>query len=1136
MVSSIRAITAIICLVVLAAVSPASVSAANGTAAILQANLPGEDADLISFLSDTIGSAGYRVIKIGAEKIIDPEFLTTDNFDLLVVSNSANLPARATDSIDAYLKSGGRIIALDAPMWQSSLINADGRWMTREKYQQEKAGTLPEHLLFSFTPGEVKNWNRTSDRLENKAVYEAVENGPVPGYGALHVLLSDQQGWDTFRSPDASNQFQPGDTLTVLSAKGDANTKQLSVEWGEKDGSRWIATINLSTEWKQYILTPDDFKYWASNPGRGFNGDKFKPENAMYMTIGLAFSHTGFTPGRHEYWVGPVGTAKMTVDMQEVLNAKNPPAIDTLSPAYKLFNSTQVANLKVRDDQAIANQINLTVPASISSPHPRPKGGGFDKGRTWRWIPLIEASAKNGEWRGTPAVMTVHADGMYRGGIWASFGIHGSDWYKLPSVQKLIGQVAERMNNGVYMIDGGSNCYTYFADQSMKLGMKVANVSRINRPGMRGRVTVTDAKTGKSVVTREWVLDLQPEDDVTVSDSWKPSSWPKDGFTVTAVILDGEKIIDKVIHTAYAWTPKKVKEFITVKNGDFMLNGKRWRAHGVNYMPSSGIATEDGNYFEDWIGARSYDPEVIERDIRHIKDMGMNSVSIFVYHGAIRAQNIIDILRRLDNHGIKANVSLRPGTPIDFPWAQIKDMIEYCRFKDNDTVFAYDLAWEPAFGNKVRNELDTEWEQWVVERYGSIKNAEKDWGYSIPRKNGIVTNPADEQLMNGPWIRMVAAYRRFLDCLLYSRYSEARRLVRSIDPNHFVSFRMSEAGNPTFNYTGMIPYDFPYLSAAVDILEPEAYGRIGHWDNVKPGWFQYEYARWAAPKKPMLWAEMGKSVWDMSVMESTQSELDFQANYYNDFYRMMISSGADGVYSWWYPGGFRYGENSDYGIINPDGSDRPVTVVIRQNASKFLAGPAAKPVDTWLEFDRDKHTIGIAGAYTELKDRFWAAIDKGRVPGLKTAGTGTDSSNCPLIAVGNTPYNGSNPLKYLDGAFDLVEVQTANGRWTPVVKGGSIGVRIDRPVVARVTLTNLGEAAWLTPKTTKTGGVYLMVNDARMTQPVIQEKIPYQGTVRFEKIVLAPVGLKAKKDISFSLKASNRASFGEKFSFTLLPE
>ena len=73
----------------------------------------------------------------------------------------------------------------------------------------------------------------------------------------------------------------------------------------------------------------------------------------------------------------------------------------------------------------------------------------------------------------------------------------------------------------------------------------------------------------------------------------------------------------------------------------------------------------------------------------------------------------------------------------------------------------------------------------------------------------------------------------------------------------------------------------------------------------------------------------------MNRMAPDPKKLAFEGRYYADFYRMMIESGADGVFFWWYPGGFRLGENSDFGIINPDGTDRPATTVIRSEGPAF---------------------------------------------------------------------------------------------------------------------------------------------------------------------------------------------------------
>jgi hypothetical protein len=188
-------------------------------------------------------------------------------------------------------------------------------------------------------------------------------------------------------------------------------------------------------------------------------------------------------------------------------------------------------------------------------------------------------------------------------------------------------------------------------------------------------------------------------------------------------------------------------------------------------------------------------------------------------------------------------------------------------------------------------------------------------------------------------------------------------------------------------------------------------------------------------------------------------------------------------------------------------------------------------VDFWLEMDRDKHPDGIGAVYDEVKDKFWAAIADGKTPGLRTAGTGTDSATCPLMAVGNTPYNGNNPLKYLDGAFDVVEIQGADGRWIAVTKGGSVHVKAGQPVKVRATLTNLGEAAWLAKGI---GAVQLTLNGVAAVQSPLAATVPHQDSVTMAAEI-ALSGLKGESTLTLGLEAKSRAHFGEKFSFVLIP-
>lgn len=1067
-------------------------------AAVLRTGLPGEDTALLGALSTQLAGSGYQVAEIGFGELCDEAGLK--GFDLLAIPDGSALPAAAMKPVDAYLRLGGDVIALRTPIWQKSLVKMGGKWTTPEDYETEHRADPPEHVLVDFPENGISTWFRSTNAPEVETRYDTVPDGPSPGQRALHAAIPKLIGWDTIGVQKIDKPFADGHTLTVFSAKGGPNTTQLSIEWREKDGSRWIAVIPLTQHWKRYMLRPVDFRYWESVPARA--SDIFKPQNAAGVHIGLSFSHT-YTIGHgpHEYWVGPFGTAKMTAEIEQMLESSEPPRLDTLSPAYKLFDCSDVATLKVREEQRFANAPKLET-AATRSPHPRAGGGGFAKGRDWRWIPVVEAWSPKNEWRGAPVTLTVHADGPYKGGVWASFGITEADWYKSGGGLEMIGQVAARIKRGVFIIDGGSNFYTYFDGQPGTLGIRVVNLGREVANDLSATVTISEA--GQKVSMSDFSpLSLAAGSEKAVSQKWQPDNWPESGYRVTAEIISGGQVIDRVAHEAFVYRPKPEKQFMTTKDGQFVLDGKRWRMHAINYMPSSGVATEDGGYFEQWMGARSYDPEVIQRDLDHVKDIGFNSVSIFIYEASRDAQNLLDLLRRLEKMGLKANLSLRPGTIWEFNWAGTKSIIDYYKLWENDTVIAYDLDWEPMFRDyDFRKRWDADWEKWIIERYGSVESAERDWGCKAPRDaSGGITNPQSEyfgEKADKSGYVMVAAYRRFLDTLLYKKYSEWRRLVRGVDPNHLVSFRMAEAGNPTLR-GGWIAFDFPYLAGAVDFLAPEAYGRAGDWERVKPGWFVFEYARWAAPDKPMIWAEHGIHTWDASRMATSPKAVAAAEQGYENFYRLLVGSGASGIAHWWYPGGFRHGENSDYGIINPDGTDRGVTRIIRKRGSEYLNGPSAKPVDHWITIDRDAHPDGISAAYDAIKDEFWRAIDSGKTPGLRTEATGTDSTNCPLIAVGNVPCTGSNPPKYLDAAFDVVEVK--NG-------------------MARVTLTNLGEAAWSPmPGPDGKGAVYLVAGD---TEVPIPARVPRFGSVTL-KVELP------ESDVTMQMEAKGMARFGERY-------
>lgn len=1088
---------------------------------------------LAPLLKELLADTGYAVLEEDAQALCDPKSLT--EVSLLVLPDAKRLPMKAIEPVKAYLERGGNLLVLNAPAWRDRLIQIDGTWQTPEEYREQQATQPLQHVFLDFSRESMDTWRRSAYRMESPTTYKTVEDGPAPGMFALEVNLPEMEGWDSICRDFDQSPFPNGDTVTVFSARGGPKTNRLAVEWHERDGSRWIAVVPLTQSWQQFRLSPEDFNFWESVPARA-NGT-LNPANVDMIAFTLAYTHTGHLNGEHWFQVAQVGTASFEDSHQQVLENIPAPALEIVSPDYKFFEMSGVTSLAAADGQNMVAGASFPLPGAMMAMHPRPQAGGYGKDRSWRWIPLLEARAADGDLRGYPAAMFVHVDGDYKGGVWASFAIEDAAWYASEPCAAALKNVLARMKNDIFLVDGGAEFYTCFEEQELRLGATVTNTGKATSDDLSVRVTVKDAD-GTVLHAVSWSeLSFPGADTVPFEQSWKPERLPDGGCHVEADLYQGKTVLDHAEHDLYCWRPKEKPSFVTVQNGDFMLDGQRWRPHGVNYMPSSGIGTEWWHYFEQWIGAEAYDPKVIQRDLERCVAMGCNALSIFIYRESMETQNLLDLLRRMDALGLKANLSLRPGTPMDFPEDTVRELIEYYRLKDNDTVFAYDLAWEPQFRGAERDPFNPQWEAWIMERYGSLENAEKDWGCPVPRDDqGRVANYTPDMISgDGPWDKMIAAYRRFLDTLLYEKYSKARRFVQAIDPNHHVSFRMSMAGDPTdLNYTTIL-YDFAYLAGAVDILEPEAYGRIGPWEKVKPGRFTFEYGRWANPALPVLWAEAGVHVWDMSLMRPGEEALAFQAQYYADFYRMMMESGADGIFWWWYPGGFRVNEKSDYGIINPDGTDRPVTRVIREHAAAFIQAPAGNPVDTPFTFDRDRHKNGLTGIYTELKDDFWAAVADGKTPGLRTEATGTDSTNCPSIAVGDVPWNGNNPPKYLDAFFDVVELRCGEGNWKVVCTGDTIGVDA-LPVTLRLTITNLGEAALMPPEDAgnNLGGVYITCTG----DPEIAVPLPVR-LARFEhatvEVKLGDIPRDKNNAWTLGFDARGRTPFGSKFVLTLTP-
>jgi len=964
-------------------------------------DLPGSSVKVSGAVASAIRDAGYAPKEVTFEDLLHQGALSADNCKLLVFPQCGALPGSLQPIVLRYLQEGGRLIALGAPAWNSLLFrDKNGKWITPSQFSEKHALQPPAKVVFPFT-GNLDGWVRSTNTPASPASYTLTSvNAKGGGIGVLHAVISNLDGWDTFQSPALSvSPFSPGMTNTVFSARGGPRTIALAVEWQERDGSRWIATVPLSQKWGYYSLPPSAFKSWMNSPEKAAQG--FNPADAAVCRIGLAFTHTGTIGGRQEYWISEVGVGPSD-QTDNFTNIPSLTPLDTICPKYKFFPLHGEIRLSSDPGQDLVTY-PLTSPLSskgILSTSPRPSGAGFLKDRPWRWVSLIRATdARTGEWRGTPATLLLWAPGSpYAGGIWMAAAMQNPNFYLQPAFKRFLIQTAKRMRRNLFFLDAGAEYYTCLPGEAVRLGARLMNMGDEGTAAAIVRINVS-LRNGETIYERSWKVRV-PKGAITVCDtSWRSKkTFPSDGYVVTATLIERGEVIDRLSQSLYQYRPSAHPNYVKIRpDGHFYFNNRLWRINGVNYMPSSGIAQEDGDIFEHWMSRAAYDPVVVERDLKHIAKLGMNAVSIFIYRQNLESHNLIDILRRCRELHLHVYLSLRPGVldylhmetthPLQDAIHNFVTIIKRYHLNRDDTIFNYEVAWEPNFGDQQGRELmDPAWRKWVTAKYGDVRNAEQAWGELAPlNSSGELTNPSGAQLSGTDphAVKLVADYRHFLDQWLVDTYGAAAKAIHAIAPHQFVSFRMASAGNPEDDQRGGLPYQFEGLAHAVDFLAPECYGRVGSKEGDQGIVFEIAYARAAAPHKPVIWAETGVSAWNTATQSDDPSALEYQGFYYNTFYKLAMESGADGIFYWWYPGGFRVGENSDYGLINPDGTPRPSTEAVLHWGAKFLHAPAPRKPNKWFSFNRDDYPGGVYGVFQALRKPFFKAMQEGFRPGLR---------------------------------------------------------------------------------------------------------------------------------------------------------
>ena len=318
-------------------VRPARSLAGPGTqpprAAVFSESLPGFDPTLAQEISGQVQAVGYTTEFIGATVLTNPTALTARRYDLLVLPGARSLPMASAPAIQGYLQAGGDLLALGLPAWQSPLFQVKGQWMSRQTYEEAIAAQRAQHTIEDFHHADLKRWTRSAAgrRHRRSMSWRMPITARRCTCGSADCLAG------TPCSPRLlSGRFRRIRTLTCFRAKGGPLTRQLSLEWREDDNSRWIATVDLTPEWKDYALLPDRFKPWPV-PSPGEKRGHFQPARAVSCAVGLAWSHTALEGDKHEYWFADLGSAPNPFGDEGPPEGPQTPVLESVSPELPVF-------------------------------------------------------------------------------------------------------------------------------------------------------------------------------------------------------------------------------------------------------------------------------------------------------------------------------------------------------------------------------------------------------------------------------------------------------------------------------------------------------------------------------------------------------------------------------------------------------------------------------------------------------------------------------------------------------------------------------------------------------------------------------------------------------------------------------
>jgi len=982
---------------------------------------------------------------------------------VLLIPDITRFPMDWWKPLRSYMNHGGAVVFIGRNPFAERVKFVEGKPWTEA---QRVAGLIKQAKPVDGV-SSLSGWQHVNNSGEITGRVRLADV-PVPKWHGISVEVSAFDDWDMMILPDISRGSIPShfNEMTFYS-RGGKKTSRIVIECEEFDGSHWYYPLSLTHMWTPHALHEGAFIYSHGGVNRGGHKDGLSFSRIKKIAVGLSNRLASQFPGDHLFEISDIRFTTSSDSPDEVISW---PDIALLSPPFRYYNiqasAVQSKQLNHRFDLGFS---------AMQSPFPQSRGQGGEQGTPYRWIPLYCALNKKGACPGWP--VSLYIQPLDNGTVqrWGWIALDPSKGtHDVTAV--MINECVERLQAGVFLYKAGFEQFTFNGNTNLVLTVRCAQTPNSKR---NLRIAAELWRADESSPRRRVVANLLKEKPTQINLGMSPriESQPED-YTLR-IILEGSRANGKTydqIEQELKFLPSSYtsgSDGASRRGPRFAYQGRPLFPLGLNYQPlstSGKLPTEWNPY---WLNPGVFDPVLINRDLNLLQEAGINIVSI-QYTEENQAPQLRYFIEEAQKRRIWVHLFIPHLNPIHPDLNAAKKLFDTAGLAQKHSIFALDIAWEPHLGTYAdRCVLDPQWRAWLIEQYGSFDHAEQVLKTSLWRNEGIITGPPDKELIyDGEYRKRVAVYRRFVDDFISRRYGWIIRSLRRWGCPQMVSARTGYGG--TGNAWGNPFFALDPASGAVhlDFISPEGWGLKGPHEKFMEAGFITAYCRGISGGKPVLWAEFGNSVGS----NPRNIDLENQARVYSNMFEMILKSRASGALGWWYPGGYRVDEQSDMGVVNPDGSWRPVGKIYRGIHRQIRK--ADKNPEPWRarEIDRFADARGLSGLWDKWKKTYRQEMEQGKIQELRPRYFGKRSSETPLLSVGNVPFQDPAPMAYLNAEWGVVEIDEKQ-----IIRG----MDNEKPVQAHLKqrlhmeLINTGPVTWDTSEKDKTRTVWVELTDPR---------------------------------------------------------